>query len=1049
MALPRVFTIPASVPFVPTLIRALIDGTLVPGFPAARDPLALAGATLYLPTRRACRLTRDLFLDVTGQGAAILPRIVAVGDVDEDEIIFAQAATGAIATEALDLPQPLGGLERRLLLAQLVRQWASGIAPDKKGEAALVANNPASALALADDLARLMDDMTTRAVPWERLDQIVPENLDRYWQLTLAFLKIARDAWPAILAERGRIEPAARRDALIKAEAQRLTAHTGGPVIAAGSTGSMPATAELIATIAKLPHGAVVLPGLDTDLDADSWELIGCRHDAASRETEPPAVGHPQFAMQALLRRIGIAREDVIALAAPAADGRERYVSEALRPACATDRWRELATSDFPARIEGALATLAVIEAANAEEEALAIAVALRETLETPDKTAALVTPDRALARRTLAALARWNVAVDDSGGDALSDTPAGLFARLAAEAALGALAPMSLLALLKHPLMRLGAAEGAHAGAVATLERAVLRGPRPRPGTKGLAQALATFCAELAKLRRQEPTDLHHGDPRTALRDYELEAATRLVGRLAAALAPLEALPRAPRAFAEIAACHRDVVAALSAEQPEKPLAFAGADGTALAAVFDDIALHEADLAVAPADYAELFRTAITDRMVRRPGLPGVRVRIYGALEARLQSVDRMVLGGLVEGTWPPDSRTDPWLNRPMRHALGLDLPERRISLSAHDFAQALGAQEVILSYPAKLAGAPTVTSRFVQRLAAVAGEQRWSDVRKRGERYLDWARSLDRPIEVQRLKKPAPKPPRDARPLALSVTDIESWLRDPYTIYAKHILRLRELDPVDLAPGAADRGIVIHSALREFTTTFAAALPNDPEGALLTIGRKHFAALDDYPEARAFWWPRFERIARWLAGWEVERRGAVAAVSAEVTGKIEIPVGERVFTLRTRADRIERLGDGSYAILDYKTGQVPTEKQVRVGISPQLTLEAAILRGGGFDGIAAGASVANLAYMSLRGGVPAGEEITVDFKEGDPNSHADRALGKLGALATRFEDERQPYRSLVLSMWKTRYGTYDHLARVKEWTVGGDDEDEAGGGE
>ena len=500
--------------------------------------------------------------------------------------------------------------------------------------------------------------------------------------------------------------------------------------------------------------------------------------------------------------------------------------------------------------------------------------MALRETLETPDKTAALVTPDRALARRTLAALARWNVAVDDSGGDALADTPAGLFARLAAEAALGALAPVRLLALLKHPLTRLGAAEGAHAGAIAALERALLRGPRPRPGTKGLAQALATFCAELAKLRRQEPSDLHPADPRTSLRDYELDAATGLVGRLAVALAPLEALPRTPRTFAEIAACHRDVVVALSAEQPEKAGAFAGADGKALAGVFDDIALHEADLAVAPADYAELFRIALSDRMVRRPGLPGVRVRIYGALEARLQSVDRMVLGGLVEGTWPPDTRTDPWLNRPMRHALGLDLPERRISLSAHDFAQALGAEEVILSYPAKLAGAPTVTSRFVQRLAAVAGEQRWSDVRRRGEQYLDWARALDRPIEVQRIKKPSPKPPRDARPLALSVTDIESWLRDPYTIYAKYILRLRELDPVDLAPGAADRGIVIHGALREFTTTFAAALPNDPEAALLAIGRKHFAALDDYPEARAFWWPRFERIARWLAGWEVERR-------------------------------------------------------------------------------------------------------------------------------------------------------------------------------
>ena len=287
MANPRVFTIPASAPFVPTLIRALIDGTLVPGFPAGRDPLALAGATLYLPTRRACRLARDLFLDVTGTSAAILPRIVAIGDVDEDEIAFAQAATGALAADALDLPTALGGLERRMLLAQLVLKWAGSLAPDKKDEAPLVASNPASALALADDLARLMDDMTTRGVSWDRLDELVPEALDRYWQLTLEFLKIAREAWPNILAERGAIEPAARRDALIKAEAARLAAHKDGPVIAAGSTGSMPATAELIATIARLPHGAVVLPGLDTDLDAESWDLIAGRRDAAGREVDP------------------------------------------------------------------------------------------------------------------------------------------------------------------------------------------------------------------------------------------------------------------------------------------------------------------------------------------------------------------------------------------------------------------------------------------------------------------------------------------------------------------------------------------------------------------------------------------------------------------------------------------------------------------------------------------------------------------------------------------------------------------------------------------
>src|SRR5260221_1723145 len=510
---PRVFTIPASTPFVPTLIRALIDGTLVPGFPATRDPLALAVATLYLPTRRACRLARDLFLDVTKERAAILPRIIAIGDVDEDEIAFAEAATGAPAADALALAPRLGGLDRRLLLAGLVLKWAASIAPDARGEAALVANNPASALALADDLARLMDDMTTRGVAWDRLDGLVPETLDRYWQLTLEFLQIARENWPKILAERGAIEPAARRDALIKAEATRLSAHADGPVIAAGSTGSMPATAELIAAIAKLNRGAVVLPGLDLALDAQSWELIGGRGDGDARVA--PAVEHPQFAMQALLRRIGIAREQVVTLGTAGAHDRERYISEALRPAAATERWQRLAGCDVPLAIERALETVAVIEAANAGEGALAIAISLREALETPHKTAALITPDPALARRVLAALERWKIAVDDSGGDALADTSAGRFARLAADAALGGLSPVALLALLKHPLARLRAAAGAHARALPPLRKAVPRGPPPRPGIGGLPPPPPPVPAPRPQPRPGGNPPLHPPPPR------------------------------------------------------------------------------------------------------------------------------------------------------------------------------------------------------------------------------------------------------------------------------------------------------------------------------------------------------------------------------------------------------------------------------------------------------------------------------------------------------------------------------------------------------
>ncbi len=1060
---PRVFTIPASVPFLPTLIRALLDGTLVAGFAPARDaghgrdPLALACATIYLPTRRACRLARDMFLEVSGLEAAILPRIVPIGDVDEDEILFDQAASGVAAPDlpdTLELQDALGGIERRLLLARLVLAWAGRLAPQHPGEAPLIANHPATALALADDLGRLIDDMTTRGVSWDRLDDLVPDHLDKYWQLTLDFLKIARSAWPQILAERGMIEASVQRNALIKAEAGRL-ARSPGPVIAAGSTGSIPATAELMAAVAKLPNGAVVLPGLDTDLDEESWRLIAGPSPAggAGAGFAGPVAAHPQFALQALLTRLGLRRDEVVRLADPAGRGREPLVSEAFRPAAATDLWRaRTGEASFVAQAEAALAGLSCVEAANAEEEALAIAIALREALTEPHKTAALVTPDRQLARRVLAALARWSVAVDDSGGDQLADTPAGLFARLCAQAAVEGLAPVGLLALLKHPLTRLAAPEGAHRRAVAVLERAILRGPRPRPGSAGLARALTALREELGKLRRGERSDLHRSDPRADLTENDFNAAAELIGRLSAALAPLETLGRGPHAFGSVAARHREIIAALSQDDAGAPAGFAGTDGSALGQVFDAVAagLPAADLPVALADYPDLFGAAIADRVVRRPGQPGVRVRILGPLEARLTSSDRLVLGGLNEGTWPPEARSDAWLSRPMRLELGLDLPERRIGLSAHDFAQMLGAREVILTRAAKLAGAPTVASRFVQRLAAVAGP-RWQSALQHGEKYLHWARALDRPNAPPRsTPRPVPRPPVAARPARLSVTEIEHWLRDPYTIYAKHILRLFPLDQIDTAPGAADRGTVIHGAIGDFTQAFAKALPADALEQLLALGRRHFAPLEEFPEARAFWWPRYERIARWFADWETKRRAHVEAVQAEIRGEIEIPLGGRSFHLSARADRIERLGGGAYAILDYKTGQVPTARQVAAGLSPQLTLEGAILRAGQFADIPPGASIAALVYVSLRGGDPGGEEKSLDFKTSTPDQQADRALQKLAEVARQFEDPATPYRSRERPMFQGRsYGDYDHLARVKEWSLSGGLGDDAEAGD
>jgi ATP-dependent helicase/nuclease subunit B len=444
--------------------------------------------------------------------------------------------------------------------------------------------------------------------------------------------------------------------------------------------------------------------------------------------------------------------------------------------------------------------------------------------------------------------------------------------------------------------------------------------------------------------------------------------------------------------------------------------------------------------------DYPEVFQTAFADRIVRRPESATAQLHIYGQLEARLTQSDRVILGGLVEGVWPPAPRIDPWLSRPMRHELGLDLPERRIGLSAHDFAQLLGNDEVILSHAAKVGGAPAVASRFLHRLEAVAGEERWQAAKAAGERYVRLADQLDSPDKVEPIAQPAPRPPRATRPLKLSVTAIEDWLRDPYTIYAKHILRLNPLDPVDMPLSAADRGSAIHDALGEFTQTFAGSLPPDPAGVLRTIGEKYFAPLMERPEARALWWPRFQRIARWFADWEIVRRAEVIRIDAEIRGEIPIPLDHaRSFVLSARADRIERRQDGTFAILDYKTGQPPTGKQVRMGLSPQLTLEAAILREGGFAGIAAGSSVTEIGYVRLSGNNPPGEQkpLELKIKQGDtpqpPNDAADEARAKLEALIRAFEDEAQAYTSLNLSMWSNRYGSYDDLARIKEWSAAG----------
>ncbi|HXI99699.1 MAG TPA: hypothetical protein VNH44_00665, partial [Micropepsaceae bacterium] len=420
LARPQVFTIPAGIPFA----RALATGVIAM---SGSSPLSLADAVVLVPTRRAARALREAFAEALG-GAALLPRIRPLGDVDDESDLFDPS------TDDLQAVPPMAPLRRCLLLAMLVQRW---------GEAKSAALPFTQALSYAGELAKFLDETATQGVDLTTLKTLAPESLAAHWREVVAFLDIVAVEWPKLLKAENAAEPARDRDAKLRALAAQLAAQPpAAPVIAAGSTGSIPATAELLKTIAQLPSGAVVLPGLDSDLDAAGWDAL----DAA----------HAQFGLRQLLGHLGIDREDV-ALWTPLPKrhagnaNRVRFLSEALRPPPTTDAWHDLMEAGDD--VANGLENLALVEARDSREEALVVACALREVLETKGRTAALVTPDRGIARRVAAELTRWDIAIDDSAGVTLSRTPPGAFLALLARAAAERFTPVPLLALLKHPL--------------------------------------------------------------------------------------------------------------------------------------------------------------------------------------------------------------------------------------------------------------------------------------------------------------------------------------------------------------------------------------------------------------------------------------------------------------------------------------------------------------------------------------------------------------------------------------------------------------------
>lgn len=965
----HLYTLPPGVNF----LRALAAEVLERSGGTTPD---LAKTLILLPTRRACRSLRDTFLDLTNGTPLLLPRMQPLGDVDQDELdIQLIGLTGATP----GIPPAIPALKRLFLLSRQIR----AMSPDL---------GPTQALELAQALATLIDQVHTEDLDFSRLADVVPAELSQHWQMTLEFLTIVTEHWPAILEGEGEIDPADRRNRLMKLLAATWRTHPPDfPIIAAGSTGSIPATAGLLDVVSTLPQGAVILPGLDRELDEESWDAIDDTH--------------PQATMRNFLRRCDTDRRQVQTWpGAFSLSPRIWLARELMRPAATVKAWMEEANPD---QAKDSLKNLDLIETRTASEEAQTIAVIMRETLEEPGRTAALVTPDRELARRVSSALRQWDILVDDSAGCSLAATDAGRFLETILTCLDEAFAPAALLNLLKHPLCRIIPDDAT----LARFEISLCRGPRPAPGLKGLRQRLGTLRAPVPDLENS-------------------------LDRLEQAFTPSLGLKSDQDVSAFVTALAQTAEALAGGQDP----LWQEDDGEAATALLADLKAHAGYLgSIDRGAFNGILRHLLTGATVRNPQTHP-RLVILGQLEARMIAPDVMILGSLNEGSWPAEPRHDPWMSRPMRETFGLPSPERSVGLSAHDFAQAACSPRVVMTRSLKIDGAPTVPSRWLQRLQTLLKAAGLALPYTTA--YTAWAQALqtaeDPPVPAQR---PAPMPPVASRPQILSATWIEKWVRNPYHVYVRKILNLAPLDSIDQDKNLAERGTIIHDILKEFLERCPDILPPDAERIFLEIAAGKLEELRKESPQWQFWWPRIEKLAAWVIANETAWRLGAEPWLQEETGTYTMKTPRGSFKLTAKADRIDRLRDGSAAIIDYKTGSLPTGISIVSGENAQLPLEGVILKSGGYGGVT---SVGALSHWKLLGTQSAGEVSSL--KEID--SLIEMAQDGLHKLVLQYEDPQTAY------IAKPPKGSrlYDeekaiaHLARAAEWSSqSGDDEEDA----
>lgn len=967
------------------------------GFPLGTSaPADLSRWTILVPTRRAAiALERRLFA-LSGASALMLPRIRPIGDSDEDLLADAFPQDG--------VPDAVSAMGQLFLLLGLVQTWAAehphlALAQD-------VAASRGQALGLAQSLAELVNQMETEEIEAELGAAFRDLDLAEHRQTILSLLDLVQQRLPRHLHDLNLMGAAARRNAMLRLEARRIAeGRHDGPIIAAGSTGTNPATRELLKAIARHPHGAVVLPGLDLGLDEESWNSAG--------------PNHPQFALKLLLAHLDVARGEVREFAP--AGARAVLAREVMRPAETTERWSDPALLT-PTILATARDNLRLIEAPDRQTEARCVALLLREALETPACTAALVTPDRDLAQMVAAELRRWSAEIDDSGGEPLIRFGRAQLCKLAIDVVEEGFAPAALVALLAHPAVTVGFDPATARLLSQYVEMALLRQDLP-PAVP------ADFMTALANMRRTLAADPHAPRGVRTLDDAAWDQITDFTARLAAALAPLQDNPRGTLAghVARLTTC-------LEALAPD-----AGDDATRRP--FDDVmaALAQAS-ALHPESTLRVGLSSITwalrQETLRPQRRDGTRLAIYGLAEARMIEADLVVLAGLNESIWPAAADPGPWLNRSMRKSLGLSQPERLIGQTAHDLAQGLQHPHAVLTWSRRAGTAPLMPSRWILRLRALMDRCGVAAEQQTDRLVPALAAALDRPGEAVRIDMPLPRPPLTLRPRHFSVSEIERLIRDPYAIHARRILHLEPLAPLGGSAEPSLRGQLFHEALRRFVEQDTRTL-----ASLIAAGEAVFAPYMTHPDVRHFWWPRFKRMAAAFVPKDAELRADVVASLVECSGCVPLIVAGQEHSLRARADRIDVTQRRTVRIIDYKTGTVPSGKQVKTGLSPQLTLEAAILRHGRFQGDPP-PEAEDLIYIRTSGGQTAVDIKSLAHQRRDPVNVAEVAqthFDGLQRLLTRYQDAAQPYVPRAVMFKEREASDYDHLSRFAEWSRGG----------